>query len=71
MLEEAKGEGRAGRLGFKTESKEWIRETVSDMAETALVGPPDLPWRRIVGSWHCRGGSSDERGDRGFQLQHQ
>lgn len=43
MLEEAKGEGRAGRLGFMTESKEWMRETVSDMADTALVGPPDLP----------------------------
>lgn len=49
MLEDAKGEGRAGRLGFMTESKEWISDTVSDMGETALVGPPPaLPWRRMV-----------------------
>jgi hypothetical protein len=26
-----------------------MRETVSDIGEAALVGPPlDLPWRRIV-----------------------
>lgn len=49
MWEEAKGEGRAGRFGFMTESKERMRDTVSDKGETALVGPPlDLPWRRIV-----------------------
>lgn len=49
MWEEAKGEGRTGRFGLRTESNECMRETVSDIGEAALVGPPlDLPWRRIV-----------------------
>lgn len=49
MWEEAKGEGRAGRFGFMTESNERMRDTVSDKGEIAFVGPPlDLPWRRIV-----------------------
>jgi hypothetical protein len=48
MWEEAKGEGRAGRFGFMTESNERMRDTVSDKGETALVGPPlDLPWLRF------------------------
>lgn len=48
ICEEANGDGRAGRLGFVTESKEWMSETVSDMGVAALVPPPVLPWRRIM-----------------------
>ena len=49
MWEEAKGEGRVGRFGLRTESKDRMRETLSDKGEAALVEPPlDLPWRRIV-----------------------
>lgn len=44
IWEDASGDGRTGRLGFVSELKERIRETVSDTGAAALVDPaPDLP----------------------------
>lgn len=49
ICDEAKGDGRTGRFGLVTESKEWMSETVSDMGDAAFVEPPPaLPWRRIM-----------------------
>ena len=48
MWDEARGEGRTGRLGFVTESKEWINETVSDKGVTLVDPPLGLLWRRMI-----------------------